>query len=218
MENVMMLSNTLLNKKYQTALVVVGIAAGLGAVGWFGYSWYRVRVEQQAHKAFVESVNDYTAMEKSTQEQPAWHDIGQALANRAQEHKNSVLAPYFLLYQADALLHEGKRENSIEIMNTALEKISKNLPLYYLYALKRALVKIDSNQELLHNEGLKELDELSTNSENPLQDMALYYKGYNAFAAGDAAQAQQVWVQLFAPAYKESLWAQLAQARLQGLA
>jgi len=215
----MMLSKTAsFGKKYQNSIITLAVVICLGVMGWFGYSWYKKNGEQKAHRAFVESVQDYTTMEKSPQEESAWHDIEQALAQRAQEHKSSVLAPYFLMYQADALIKEGKREQAIEVMNNGLAKISKKLPLYYLYALKKSLVKIDSAQEIVRNEGLQELDELSANSENPLQDMALYYKGYNAFAAGDIARAQQTWVQLFAPVHKDSLWAQLAQARLQGLA
>ncbi len=200
-------------------LVIMGLSlVALGIAVWFAYGWYHDYSEQQAHKDFSESVEDYHKLVSGKPDQQAWHDLGEAFALRAKKHGRSSLAPYFLAYQAEALLAQDKREDAAQVLEQALKKMSKNSPMYYAYASKLALVKLDAKQEEMRAQGKKELEQLSQDSENPMKDMALYYEGYAAFTAGDMAKAEAIWKQLFTPSYAQSVWTQLASTKLQGLA
>lgn len=204
-------------KHNRAITIALGILVA-ALIGGYGYYWYKTRLEYNAQRDFAESAEDYYKLFASAKAGKAWHDVEQGLAYRAEQNKNSTLAPYFLVYQADALLQEGKTAQALTILNNALSQLPKSSPIYYLYSIKRALIKLDSEQEAERAQGVSELDKLSTEKDNPYQDMASYYRGYHAWNIGSKAEARQIWSQMSKFAQQGSPWAQLAFVKLQGIA
>lgn len=195
-------------------LIGLGIIAGASA-GYVGYRWHVVNRERDAQKAFAESLQLYrTAFEKPE----LWSEVALAFEQGRMQHASSLLAPYFRAYQADALSYQNKTEEALTAVQDAVASLSTSSPLYYLYATKQALMKMDSAQKELAQAGLQELEALSQNSSNKQRDMALYYLGAYHQAHNNAAQARQVWQDLVtgfaSQAEASSPWAALAQEQL----
>jgi predicted negative regulator of RcsB-dependent stress response len=204
--------------KYHAAVHGVLAGTALVAVGWYGYNWYSVKQEYRAQRDFAESAEDYYKLFASAKNAKAWQDIEQGLAFRAQQNKSSRLAPYFKVYQADALLQEGKTEDAMQLLNNAIQDLKQDSPLYFLYRIKRALIKLDASSEEMRKEGDSELDQLSQDIHNSYRDMAAYYRGYYAWNRGNKAEARQIWSNINKVATPNSPWAQLAFVKLQGIA
>lgn len=201
--------------KYTNWAIIFLVLAGILGASWFGYSWYVRRYEQVAHKDLAESIDEYHRKLYLSIGQQEWQDIEVAFATGASRHKSSKLYPYFLAYQADALIHQAKYTEAIEVMNKMLKSLSSKQPLYYLYAIKRALMKIDAG-DVMQKEGLAELEQLAQNTENPFQEMALYRLGLAQLHQGDRSQADKTWKLLLSKAQPTSGWYQLALPRVTG--
>lgn len=216
----MTLSNQIysLYTKYTRAITIFVSCAIFALVGWYGYRWYKTKLEYTAQRDFSESAQDFYKLFASQKSAKAWNDVEQGLAFRAEQNKNSTLAPYFLVYQADALLQEGKSAEALALLNRAITQLEKTSPIYYLYRIKRALIKLDAEQEAIRMEGVAELDVLSQDKDNQYQDMAGYYRGYYAWNTGNKNEAKQIWSQLSRFAAQGSPWAQLALVKSQGIA
>lgn len=203
------------NDKENKYLAIGLVAAGIIAGGWYGYAWYKKNLEQKAQKDFSAAVQDYYKMLGSGAKASSWEDFEKGLAIFADKHSSSVLAPYFLAYQADAYINQGKVKEGLDTLDKALSKMQKDLPVYYMYATKKALIKLDSSDVAMRQEGLKELDALSQDKENPTQDMALFYLGNNALRMGNDSEAEKFWKQLINCAGSKSVWTQRAKEMLQ---
>ncbi len=142
-------------------------------------------------------------------------DSERAFLAGAEAHRSSALYPYFLTFQADAFIRLGKLSEAAEIFDAAVKSMGKKHPLYFLYALKAALVKIDTKDATREKEGRATLDSLSRNRANPLQEMALYYSGLDASSLGDEARAQAKFKEVVARGKKDSYWYQLADMKLK---
>lgn len=196
---------------YILALVLAGSA------GWFGYKYYRNWTEQKAFTQFAESMEDYYKLAATSTEPSAWQDAQVGLAAQAKNNSGSVLAPYFIALQADAQLKEGNIEGALATYAQVLAKLPKNSPLYSLYVIKQALIKIDSPAEIVHFNGVKELKDIAADEKSPVRDMALYYLGYYAWAGNDIATAESYFNTLIRQ-YKDSTWSKMALAKLQATA
>lgn len=167
------------------------ILAGALAAGWYGYGWYKRSKEQAAYKDLAESIDGYDKVRSGMgQAEEKWTDIERGFREGAQRNSSSTLQPYFLLYQAEALIEQGKQQEAIALMDKAIPLISKSNPLYYAYAIKRALMKTDASDEATKSQGRKELSGLAQDAQNPLQDMARYYAGLDALEQGDHTAAE----------------------------
>lgn len=130
-------------------------------------------------------------------------------------HKSSSLYPFFLAFQADALIRLGKLVEAAEQLDSALAAMDKRNPLYYLYALKTALVNIDTKDATREQRGRVLLDSLSTDVANPLQEMALVYSGLDARARGEKSLALTKFNDVLARSKKDSFWRQLVEMKLK---
>src|SRR5207244_3366268 len=74
-----------------------------------------------------------------------WAMVESLFQAGAQAHSRSYLYPYFLLFQADALLKQDKKIDALGVMEKALAAASVKDPLQPLLKLKSALIKIDSD-------------------------------------------------------------------------
>lgn len=134
---------------------------------WFGYGFYQNKINQKAQESLFELVESYLkALTKADKDQI--NDAEEAFKVSAQRHKNSALYPYFLAYQADALIWQNKLKEAVPVLEESVKFIGKtgqNQPLYYLYSTKLAQVKLDIPEFNL--EGSQELEKLSKLTQNP---------------------------------------------------
>lgn len=194
---------------------------GLLVAGWYGYSWYNRSKEQAAYKDLAESLDAYSKVRQSMGHgEEKWTDIERGFKEGAQRNSSSKLQPYFLVFQADALIEQGKHQEALPLMDKAVSLLSKSNPLYYQYAIKRALMKTDAADEATQKQGRQELADLAKDATNPLQDMARYYAGLDALNQGDRSAAETILKEI-QPGAKESamrdsnVWHNLAQEALR---
>jgi tetratricopeptide (TPR) repeat protein len=201
----------LLSRRQMTLLFVAVLLLGLS---WVGYRYYRSTVERAAYKELAESIDEYTKVTAYATDETKLVDVERAFAAGAEQHRSSVLYPFFVVFQADVLIRQGKLAEGASLLDKAVGAMDRQHPLYYLYALKAALVKIDTKDAALEKKGRDELTSLSSNVANPLQDMALYYKALDADTRGEQDVARSIFKEIIAHNKKDSYWYQLADAKL----
>ncbi len=198
---------------YYGALLAVGL--GLVTGGWFAYRWFQIGKERAAYKELAESIDAYERITTLADADAELKDSERAFRAGADAHHSSVLYPFFLAFEADTLISLGKVNEAAAQLDKAVKAMDQQHPLYYLYALKAALVKIDTQDATLEKEGRASLDTLASSAANPLQDMALYYGGRDADTKGDRARAAAKYKEIIAHGKKDSYWYQLADAKVK---
>lgn len=195
------------------AVLIVGL--GLVAATFYGYRWYRAGQEQAAYKDLAESIDAYERITTLADAEKELMDSERAFHVGAEAHRSSVLYPFFLAFEADALTRLGKVQEAAVLLDKAVKLMDQKNPLYYLYALKAALVKIDTQDATLEKEGRASLDSLASTAANPLQDMALYYGGLDADTKGDRARAISKYKEIITHGKQDSYWYQQADAKVK---
>jgi predicted negative regulator of RcsB-dependent stress response len=194
------------------------IACGVALVAtglFYGYRWYVVYREREAQAV----LSDYIHKAQSGSE-ASLAAIETLFQEGAQKQSGSYLEPYFLVFQANALIKEGKLDDAIAVMEKAIADMSKNNLLLPLFETKRALMQLDSGVEATKQAGFQKLTELAHNVNNPYADMALFFLGNYYWSADKLDDAKQVWQELIEAQRKQEIvasspWAQLAHSKLQ---
>ncbi|MBA3752099.1 hypothetical protein H0X06_04885 [Candidatus Dependentiae bacterium] len=203
------------NEKKLYAGMGLLLASSIIGAGYLGYSWYKKNKEQAAYKDLSESIEGYikastSALSSKKSFSPQWTDVQRAFKIGAEINSSSSLYPYFLAYQADVLLQQGQNTEAIQIMDDAIAHLDRTHPLYYLYALKNALMKTDSQDASLSQAGREALEKLANDNANLLQDRAQYYSALDAYYRGDSGAAQKRFQQIIARGNVDSPWHQKA--------
>jgi hypothetical protein len=185
------------------------------AASFYGYRWYGARQERAAYKDLAESIDAYERISTLADAQKELMDSERAFHVGAEAHRSSVLYPFFLAFEADALTRLGKVQEAAVLLDKAVKLMDQKNPLYYLYALKAALVKIDTQDATLKKEGRVSLDSLASMAANPLQDMALYYGGLDAETTGDRTRAISKYKEIIIHGKQDSYWYQQADAKVK---
>ncbi len=170
------ISDMLSDKRSQYYGIGLVVLAALCIAGWYGYSRYRGMQEQAAYKDLAESIDGYVKAHSLDQGAQKWIDVERAFDVGAQRHASSNLYPYFLAYKAEALVQQGKLKEAAGLLDTVVSKINTQQPLHSVYALKRALVKIDSDDELLRKQGKDELATIVNDPKSLVHTLAAHYK------------------------------------------
>ena len=198
------------------------VILGLGYGGYWGYSYYRSSIEQKAQQSFSECMHVYRnalagwqGQDSSKKNMNAWKEV-EIAARLGYEHNfYSYLAPYFLMFQADALRYQGQHSQAVKILDDAMSKISYQ-PFKKLFGIKRALMLMDS--QATFDNGFDQLKELATGEKHDFQDMALFYLGSYYLSRNDSTHAREFFNKLthdFLKDQKEetrSVWALQAEA------
>jgi len=186
------------------ALVIIAAA--------FGYGWYLRIYNGDAQSALSESIELYrrAISEKSS---VILDEAERAFAIGHEKYSGSCVAPFFLSFQAEILRRQRKHGQAITIMQNSLHKMSSNIPLYGMYAVKLALMKIDSPDQSVAKEGLNSLAMLAKDKKNSGRATALYHQGLIAFNSGDRASAEKSW-NILIENFSSSAWSKVAQNKL----
>jgi len=159
-------------------LIVVAVLV----IGFGGFKLYRYRVytrESTAQRIFYECLNEMQNVRNGI---GSWYDVEVAFQMGYRQNSNSKLAPFFLAFQAEALLEQGKNEESLMVLSDAINKMSADSNMYWIFKTKQALVKMDMPDEVVQKEGLQELEKIACISkgcdkENAGMAVALFYLG-----------------------------------------
>lgn len=205
------------NKKYPLVNIFLALLAILlfSIVIYFGYQWYSINRDRQAQRVFAEVLDQY----EHAVAQDKLENLGQLAKDfhkGYEDHKSSSLAPYFLAFESQIYQTQGAKDEALALMKQSLTEMQKENPLYYLYAIKLALLKLDSSIE--HQDGVSDLVAISEQLKNPHRDMALYWLGYDFYAAGNSAQAEEYWSKLIREFGSNSIWSHTAQEKFQFMA
>lgn len=202
-------------KYAREATLLIGLAM-LGTAGFYGYRIYRGYQEKAAQKVFGECIHEY---EKALMDATLWPNVDQVFKVGYEQHRSSALAPYFLGFRADIMLKQNKKPEALEMMNEMLAAMPAKSSLRGSYAIKRALMRMDMDDQAQAEIGLNELQDLAKATGNPERDQALYYVGLYHWSKNDLAQAKIAWKELVAlqDADKDhsSPWAVLVQEKLE---
>lgn len=177
-------------------------AAGLIGVGllfagvYFIYGACVSCRERSAFKELIGTVDLYHSARTGKEQAPEWSTIRGMFHDEYERHKNSGLAPYFLLFEANSALRSNEKDEARIIMNEAV-RLAKNKPFAHLFALKSYLMMLDSNDEQVQLEAVEGMRELAADSSNIYADATLYYLGRYFLIAGRTEDARITWLELF---------------------
>lgn len=204
------------NDKQVIYLGVFVLLVGLGAGGYFGYKYFSNKKAAQAHSAFQDSLNEFNKMLQIDTKAQKWDSVVRIFDAAYQKYSGTSMGPYLLAYKAQALVYDNKLDEAIKTMSTVVNSLKQKSPLYYLYAIKLALMKTDSKDAKTKADGEKELDNLANDPKNTQRDEAIYYAGLNAIANKNPAKARDIFSKL-PHAEKESVWAKEIKTQVASL-
>ncbi len=184
------------------------------AGSWYAYRVHHRNYEQKAQLALVQGIEALARAQSNDSVEHMWQSAEQILSEGYRRYHRSVLAPYFLIFKADALVGRGELERSRELAAQALKAMSPSAPLYEPIKIRAALQDIDSKDEQVAARGREQLHAIAQDNKNLYQAMAVYFEGLLAFDSGDRASAEEVWALITHGAKKGSVWGELASAKL----
>ena len=162
--------------------ISIGICGGALIVGavW-GYRYYANKKESDAQIAFGQASQLFLEAQKG--KGTTWQQVQIESSNELSRYKNSSVAPYLKMLQANALVQQGKLTDACIIFDEIIKGMPKDSFLVPLLQTKRALVKLDETDPKVISEGLQELVALADNADNKYSDVAQYYCGLYYWSA-----------------------------------
>jgi len=129
-----------------------------------------------------------------------WDDVEGAFSLGYEQNSRSQIAPFFKLFEADAVLEQGRKKEALAMIESGIGEIPKDNPLISLYQVKVALIYLDSEDKIVKNKGVEQLEKLAEDA-CAAQALALYYLGSYYWQEGQTEKAQNLWTKL--PAEQE---------------
>lgn len=205
---------------------IIAVSAGVavmavGVGGWYTYRYFDLQKEEAAHTILVDCLAQY---EDAAQGRSAWSNVISMCQAGYEKYSSTKVAPYIVAIQVDALLADQKQQEALEKLDVMLTHLSASSPLYNLYAMKHALLRLDMNDAALKEKGLADLEKLALDNSNIYNDAAQFYLGLYYREQGDQTKAADTWKKLIAlndtiaDDQGKSPWAALAQEKINGLA
>ncbi len=193
--------------------------------GWYLYRGHLRSKNEAAFGFLSEYVQEYGARRS---EKVDWSEVAQSFSSEADRYSRTAAAPYFLVYEAEQLLRQGKKEEALAKMQAVVAALPAQSPLVQLYKTKCALMQLDLTAQ--RDAGLSLLTDLAHDQTNAYRDVAAYQLGLYYWIANDTAQAKTVWQELIdsqtsekelnpvQDALAQSPWVALAQEKLAQIA
>jgi tetratricopeptide (TPR) repeat protein len=176
---------------------------GLGAISYAGYSWYNASRERMAEKDFSSYVQQYYRA-LSAPQSAAWDQLASLFDVGYVQHRSSELGPYFLAFQAEALLQQNKYQEALDVLKNLLSALPESSPFYALFRVKYNLILLDQPEHSGHQAALEALREIGSDKTNSAFEGALFYLGRYYFAHHDLEKARAFWQELRATAVDEN--------------
>jgi hypothetical protein len=189
------------------------------AGGGYWYHYNSVQKEQAATTILADCLSQY---EQAAQGKAQWADVVTMAHAGYDKFSNTKVAPYILSVEVDGLLAQDKKQEALDRLDLMVSSMNSSSPLYDLYKLKQALIKLDMPD--LKDAALKDLQKLAVNQKSNFADAAQYYLGLYYQTSGDQQKALEVWKPLVAvndtvtDSMARSPWATMAESKINGLA
>ncbi len=160
--------------------------------------WYVASHEQKAQFAMSEAFEEYDRAvlrmieSKESDDQVAKQQLEDAHLSFdivLRNHGSSDLSSCAHAFKADIYWYEGKKDEALQEMDSAIKGAPKS-PLLYEWKTKSALMKLDADKE---QEGISELNALALDPKNATADRAAFELGYYYWCAKDEAHARDAW-------------------------
>lgn len=196
--------------KYSRQLIVAGLVVAGLTYGVYHRRQSQFLQEQAATSSLLETLEELERAYSSTGD---WKEVDIASKTGLQSHKSSQTAPYFMLIQAQALAQQGQTQEAIDLLDTVINLLPKNVSLRFLVMTTQAQMKIDMQDAALVENGIEQLEQLSNDPKNIYKDKALYLLRAHYQMQGNIEKAEDVAKKLheFISNEKESSpWAQQA--------
>lgn len=200
-------------------MLIIGFAVGLILLGGFyGYRWYRTNQEEIAQRVFSQSVQEYERVLKEGKAQD-WASVETLFKIGYSQYSHAALAPFFLVYQAQAMIKQDKTVQAHELLSQAVNAMSPSSVLYPLFKIKLALMTMETNAQ----EAVAQLQLLADDTSSHFSDAAAYYLGEYYWIHNDHLHAKEAWQKMIDATKTDkklgqSPWALLAQEKLAQLA
>jgi predicted negative regulator of RcsB-dependent stress response len=204
--------------QYKRQLLIGVVVAKILVMIFLGYRWHQHKNNQKALAAFVDCMDKYEQMlKKGDAELSTVYE----LANKNYElHKGTVIAPQFLLMQANIALKENKYEAALCLMKQVVA-LTQGSPLHDLHRIKYGLLLLDSQLQDAQLAGQEILQNVAENKHSVYQDFALYQLGRSYFVKDNFDMAKKFWLELVDLQQTmhgtPSTWTMLAQQKLDTL-
>ena len=190
---------------------LLSILLALGLISLItGYFFYKNILQERAHKSLVSAVKYFDApvvkdaLESQklnldstffATDKEKWTKVEQVFDSAYQDNKRSDIAPIFLAYKSEALLNLGKQKEAISVLKDVVRLIPDSAAKFY-YELKLALVKIDTREKALVDQGIATLERIAMDKRNYADDMALYRLGEYYYFNKNFSETKNYWNQL----------------------
>lgn len=180
-------------EEYYKALMIAGGCLVLASLGGY-YFWHNHNIrEEHAQLAFAQTLEEVRHGEKNSD---VWPNALLAAKTGLRSFKESSLGPYFLALESQVEARQGNLQQSLEVLEQALQQMGKNSPVYTIFKLRAALIKLDHDDVAIQNTGFKELEELAYDTTNKQRDEALYYLGDYYMKKDDHERGYKAWQEL----------------------
>lgn len=209
--------------KVQNNMVFVGAGAAFALAcvgGFFVYRHFDIQKEQAAHTILEDCL---AQADEAAQGKAEWVDVAAMCHAGYEKFSKTKVAPYILAVEVDALLADQKQQEALERLDLMISRVGDSSPLYPMYTLKQALLKLDMAEPALQEAGFASLEKLAADTKNIYNDAAQYYLGLYYRQKGDQQKAVDVWQHLvainenLADKQASSPWAAMAQEKINGL-
>lgn len=194
-----------------TVIVLVVVAA------FWGYRSYNSHQEESAQIELAKVIQSYQeALQRGA---IAWPQVEILVQTSYEQYKQSRVAPYFLVYQAEVQIQQNKLKEAIATLENAIAAFPKDSPFINLYKTKLALMRLDEAAAQGAQLNLDELSGLAYDKANAYNDYASYYLGLFTWNKGNKEEAQKIWKELVESQRHEqrlaqSPWVELAKEKL----
>jgi hypothetical protein len=173
-------------RRFWISAGVLSAAILVLALGWWGYGAYTVARDSRAQLTFVEQLERFEIMRMSPDtDVVAWESLEASFARGYVDHSSSSLASFFLAFQAEILMREGKRGRALEVMDKAISGMPHDSIITWLYTIKRAVMRLDSDDKDVSKQGERELLDLAQSGHNKVAGLAWYHLWEYAFVNRD---------------------------------
>lgn len=175
-------------------LVITLIAATSIYVGYRLCVYCRNRVVQKDLYALLEQYQQ-SQQDASQSKQVDWLVIDKELEKSYAKHSHAPMASWLLVLQA----HERVERNEMQQAQIAMDEAVKSLSgssVDSFIKVSDALLRMDSEDEILRAQGVEMLTALARDTKNIYADMALYHLGRYYWIFDHMQDAKDVWLDL----------------------
>ena len=180
------------NDRSTQIFLVVALVASIGYGGFKLYKWRIAERESRASTMFSESMQLYMKAKAGTEQ---WDDVAGVFSLGYEKNSSSQIAPFFKLFQADAVLKQGQGKEARQLMEEAISQLPKGNSFVDLYTIKIALIDLDSEDKSIKESAIEVLEKISGVSCSG-QSLAIFYLGSYYWQQGQTEKAQALWAQL----------------------